>query len=157
MVCNARWIEATAGNFGFYRDGTRAAVSRVIEAIDQERVVLAEALEIPAVAYPELFHQLGFTPTVAPTVLEAIQNSELIHPIQSPPTLDHRYLHEDVAWGLVPWLHLAAVVGSPTPVISALVNLAGVMNDVDYTNAGLTLERMGLANKAAEEICAHVS
>jgi opine dehydrogenase len=157
MVCNAGWIEATAGNFGFYRDGTRAAVARVIETIDQERLALAEALAIPAVAFPELFHRLGFTPAVAPTVLEAIQSSELIHPIQAPPALDHRYLHEDIAWGLVPWLHLATVVGTPTPTISALVNLAGVMNGIDYTTSGLTLERMGLTNKSGKAIHAHVS
>ena len=157
MVCNAGWIDATAGDFGFYRDGTRVAVSRVIEAIDYERIALARALGVSADPFPELFHQLGFTATGAPSVLEAIQSSELIHPIQSPPTLDHRYLHEDVAWGLVPWLHLAEAVDSPSQVIGAVVNLAGVINGVDYVNVGLTLDGMGLANKSAAEILSHVS
>jgi opine dehydrogenase len=156
MVCNAGWIEATAGEFGFYRDGTRAAVARVIEGIDRERLALADCLGVPAAAFPELFHQLGFTPAPAASVLDAIQASELIHPIQSPPTLDHRYLHEDIAWGLVPWMHLAAAVGSPAPVITALTSLASVINGVDYTRTGLTLERMGLADQSRDEIRAHV-
>ena len=55
--------------------------------------------------FAELFHQLGFTTggqSYAGSAYHAIQCSELIHPIQSPATLDHRYLHEDVGWGLVP-------------------------------------------------------
>ena len=86
----------------------------------------------------------------------AIQHSELIRPIQSPPQLDHRYLHEDVGWGLVPWMHLAAAAGSPAPTITALTHLAGVINGIDYPREGLTLERMGLAGKTPAEIRAHV-
>ena len=86
----------------------------------------------------------------------AIQHSDLIQPIQSPPQLDHRYLHEDVGWGLVPWMHLAAAAGSPAPTISALTHLAGVINGIDYPREGLTLERMGLARKTPSEIRAHV-
>jgi opine dehydrogenase len=157
MVCNAGWIEATSGEFGFYRDGTRAAVARVIEAIDHERIALAHRLDVPAVAFPELFHRLGFTPSPGASALEAIQASELIHPIQSPPTLDHRYLHEDIAWGLVPWMHLATAVGSPAPVIAALTNVAGALNGIDYTQSGLTLEHMGLAGKNTDQIRAHVA
>jgi hypothetical protein len=85
------------------------------------------------------------------------RGSELIHPIQSPPTLDHRYLHEDVGWGLVPWMHLAVAAGSPAPTITALTRLAGVINGIDYSRQGLTLERMGLAGKTPAQIRAHVS
>ena len=84
------------------------------------------------------------------------ENAELIRPIQSPPKLDHRYLHEDVGWGLVPWMHLAAAAGSPAPTITALTHLAGVINGIDYPREGLTLERMGLAGKTPGQIRAHV-
>ena len=86
----------------------------------------------------------------------AFQCSELIRPIQSPPRLDHRYLHEDVGWGLVPWMHLAAAAGSPAPTITALTHLAGMINGIDYPREGLTLQRMGLAGKTPGEIRTHV-
>jgi opine dehydrogenase len=159
MVCNAGWIEATAGKFGFYAEGSGPAVTQVMEAIDHERLALARRLGVRAVPFAELFHQLGFTSgkrAHAGGVHYAIQHSELIHPIQSPPRLDHRYLHEDVGWGLVPWMHLAAAAGSPTPTITALTHLAGVINGIDYPREGLTLERMGLAGKTPSEIRAHV-
>jgi hypothetical protein len=34
MVCNAGWIEATAGKFGFYAEGSGRAVAQVMDAID---------------------------------------------------------------------------------------------------------------------------
>lgn len=159
MVCNAGWIEATSGAFGFYADGTRDAVSRVVETVDQERLALADALGVRASPFPALFHELGFTPghaAPAPTVSEAIERSELIHPIQSPPTLDHRYLHEDIGWGLVPWMHLGAAAGRRLGTIGALVELASVLNAVDYPRTGLTLEGMGLADRSVDEMRRYV-
>ena len=160
MVCNAGWIQATAGKFGFYAEGSGPAVARVMDAIDAERLALARALGARAVPFTELFGQLGFTPgeqVGAAGAYHAIRRSELIRPIQSPPQLDHRYLHEDVGWGLVPWMHLAAAAGSPAPTITALTHLAGVINGIDYPRQGLTLERMGLAGKTPAQIRAHVS
>ncbi len=159
MVCNAGWIEATAGDFGFYAAGNGRAVARVIDGIDRERLALARRLGVPAVPFTELFQQLGFTRGDQPRAsgaYDAIQHSELIRPIQSPPTLDHRYLHEDVGWGLVPWMHLAAAADSPAPTITSLVHLAGVINGVDYARDGLTLTAMGLAGKTRDGICAQV-
>src|SRR6516165_6973841 len=60
MVCNAGWIEATRGKFGFYAEGSGPAVARVMDAIDRERLELARALGVRAVPFAELFHQLGF-------------------------------------------------------------------------------------------------
>ncbi len=160
MVCNAGWIEATAGKFGFYAEGSGPAVARVMDAIDHERLALARALGVRAVPFTELFHQLGFTTgqgLPGGGAYHAIQHSDLIRPIQSPPQLDHRYLHEDVGWGLVPWMHLATAAASPAPTITALTHLAGAINGIDYPREGLTLQRMGLAGKTPDQIRAHVS
>ena len=88
MVCNAGWIEATAGKFGFYAEGSGPAVARVMDAIDRERLELARALGVRAVPFAELFHQLGFTTGQelhGSGAYHAIRRSELIRPIQSPP------------------------------------------------------------------------
>jgi opine dehydrogenase len=159
MVCNAGWIEATGGKFGFYAEGSGRAVAQVMDAIDHERLALAGRLGVRAAPFAELFHQLGFTTGKqghTGGAYHAIQHSDLIRPIQSPPRLDHRYLHEDVGWGLVPWMHLARAAGSPAPTITALTQLAGMINGIDYPRKGLTLERMGLAGKSPSEIRAHV-
>src|SRR5215831_15987548 len=61
MACNAGWIEATAGTFGFYAEGSGRAVAQVMDAIDRDRLALAGRLGVRAVPFPELFCQLGFT------------------------------------------------------------------------------------------------
>ena len=52
MVCNAGWIEATAGKFGFYAEGSGPAAARVMDAIDHERLALARALGVRASPLP---------------------------------------------------------------------------------------------------------
>jgi len=146
MICNAGWIEATDGDFGFYAQGTSPAVAGVMEAIDRERLALAQRLAVRADPFPELFAQLGLVDPVeaGPDAYSAVHASWLIHPIRAPAALDHRYLHEDVGWGLVPWMQLAEAVHCPTPTINSLINLASAINRLDYSRQGLTLGRMGL-------------
>ena len=157
MVCNAGWIEATGGDFGFYADASTTAVGSVMDAIDRERLAIAARYEVPALAFPALFRQLGFAEREAADAHGAVHESALIHPMRSPPVLDHRYLHEDVGWGLVPWAHLAAAAQVPTPTITALTHLAGVINGVDYSRTGATLQNLGLANLSVDEIRSLVS
>jgi hypothetical protein len=49
-------------------------------------------------------------------------------------------------------MHHGTTVETPTPVINVLTNLAGVINRIDYARTGLTLERMGLADRTADQI-----
>jgi opine dehydrogenase len=76
--------------------------------------------------------------------------------IRGPRSLDHRYLHEDVGWGLVPWSELGRALGVPTPVMDALITLGSALNDRDYRAEGLTLERLGLAGKRPEELAGYL-
>lgn len=155
MICGSAWIEATGGDFRFYADGTTPAVARVLDAVDGERLALAERLGIAAAPFADLFRLAGFTGTHH-TAFDAIRHSAPIQAIKAPPTLSHRYLDEDVGWGLVPWLHLARAAGTPAPNIAAVVRMASILNGVDYATTGLTLERMGLASLTPDEIRDHV-
>lgn len=148
ILCNAGWIEHTKGDYYFYYEGTTPAVARVIEAVDAERLALARAMGVPTNSFVEYFHAAGYTSERALTtgsVYEAMQDSEPNRWIKGPKSLDHRYIHEDVGWGLVPWMHLAGPLGVSVPTMEALTELASVMNEVDYRVKGLTLEQMGIA------------
>ncbi len=148
ILCNAGRVEHTGGDFYFYFEGTTPAVSRLIEAVDAERIALTGAAGVPTRSFVDFFAAAGYTTAEAAatgSVYRAMQASEANRWIKSPPSLDHRYVHEDVGWGLVPYAELAHVLGVPTPAMDALITLAAYMNGVDYRTRGLTLERMGLA------------
>jgi opine dehydrogenase len=155
MVCNASWIEASAGDFFVYREGSGPGTARVMEAVDDERLALAGRLGVATLSLVDALARAGYTTAAAAEsgrVYEALQAGEPISGVKAPPQLDHRYLHEDVGWGLVQWIHLASAARIPTPTMDALVELAGVLNGVDYRRDGLTLERMGLQGMGPDDI-----
>lgn len=156
MVCNAGWIEASGGNFEIYAAGTGPSVGRVIDAVDDERLSIARGYGVPPTTFAELAHAAGFSPLPHGNTYQVLQAAESIAAITAPPTLDHRYLHEDVAWGLVPWMGLAGGAGVRTATMAAITDMAGALNGVDYRSAGLTLARMGLAGRTPEQIVAYV-
>lgn len=158
-LCNAGWLEYTNGDYYFYYEGTTPSVGRVIDAVDRERLALAQALGVPTMSFVEYFQQIGFTTAEAArtgSAYQAMQHSEPNRWVKGPPSLDHRYVHEDVGWGLVPWIELAELFDIAVPTMRALTHLASVMNSIDYRTTGLTLERMGLSGYSAAKVLEYV-
>jgi len=123
--------------------------------VDAERIAVAKALGVPAVPFIEVFYQAGLTTEAARDsgdISRACKESEPNKTIRSPSSLDHRYVHEDVGYGLVPMAALGRLVGVATPTIDALIQLAGLAVGVDYARDGLTLEKLGLAGKSPSEL-----
>jgi opine dehydrogenase len=155
MLMNAGWIEFTGGRALFYRESITPAVARVIEAVDAERLALAERLGLTLPAFIDYFCAAGLTTEGARatrSVYRAMRESEANRTIRAPSSLDHRYVHEDVGFGLVPMTALAGLVGLPTPAMESLITLASVARGRDYRREGLTLERMGLAGLSPEAL-----
>jgi opine dehydrogenase len=154
-LLNAGWVESTGGDFYIYYEGTSPAVGRVIDAVDGERMALAKALSVPTKSFVEMFHAAGYTSAHAVeigTAYQALQESPPNRYVKSPASLDHRYVHEDVGYGLVPWVELGDLVGVGTPTMDSLVGLASVMNERDYTREGLTLKKLGLTDVSPEHL-----
>jgi opine dehydrogenase len=127
----------------------------VTAAVDAERMAVAQALGIPATSFIEVFYQAGLTTKAARDsgdISRACLESEPNKTIKSPSSLNHRYVHEDVGYGLVPLAALARLADVATPTIDALIQLAGLAVGIDYTRDGLTLERLGLAGKSPSEL-----
>jgi opine dehydrogenase len=159
IICNAGWVEHTKGAYLFYYEGTTPSVGRVIDTLDRERIAVAEAAGVPTKPFVQVFQEMGYTTEDAArvgTAHAALQESAPNRWIRGPKSLDHRYLHEDVGWGLVPWSELGRSLGVPTPVMDALITLGSTLNGRDYRAEGLTLERLGLAGKRPEELAGYL-
>jgi opine dehydrogenase len=59
-------------------------------------------------------------------------------------SLKHRYITEDLMYGLVPTSYLAEVAGLKTPVFNSIISVAGVAKEVDYWSEGVSLEKLSL-------------
>jgi opine dehydrogenase len=155
MMGNAGKIAAGGRDFYFYSEGITPAIANVIASVDRERIHVVEKLGLPARSFVEIFFQAGLTTERARSggsVYEAIHDSAPNRTIKAPKTMDHRYLHEDVGYGLVPIAEIGTWAGVETPVIDSLITAASEMNRIDYRREGLTLEKMGLAGVKAETL-----
>ena len=155
MIGNAGWIENSAGNFYFYRQGITPAIAELIKAVDDERLNIVEALGLPSLSFIEIFFRAGLTTKAgraSGSIFEAIQESAANHSIKAPVTLEHRYLKEDVGYGLVPMAGIARLVGVKTPIIDSLITIASRINQIDYNSEGLTIEKMGLMGITKETL-----
>ena len=155
MLMNAGWIEDTGGDFLFYREGITPAVGRVTADLDRERLAVAAALGVPSASFLENFYQAGLTTKDAADsgdISRACVESEPNKSIKSPPSLDHRYVHEDVGYGLVPFAAFGDLAGVETPTIDAIIHLCSQLMDIPYAETGLTLAKMGLGDVSAADL-----
>lgn len=154
MLGNAGRIEQ-GGEFCFYSEGITPAIARLISAVDRERLEIVKRLGLRPLSFVEIFYGAGLTSDQARasgSVYRAIHESEPNKTIKSPASLDHRYLKEDVGYGLVPMAEIGRLAGGETPVIDALITLASEINQIDYRAEGLTLEKMGLDQAKLENL-----
>ena len=159
MLLNAGWIEHSRGDFRFYADGATPSVARVMAEVDRERLEIMRALGVNPVPFVEVFYAYGATSERAResgSVYDAIRDSEPNRYIRAPETMSHRFLAEDIPHGLVPMEAFAQLAGMETPAISALIDLASLVNGVDYRREGLTLEKLGLAGMDTAAITEYV-
>src|SRR6266508_3583534 len=156
MILSAAWIEHTQGDFFFYADAATQSVARAMDAVDAERLSIARGWGLhDQPDLPTLLARHGFAPPEAArcgSSLEALLASPAPKRIRAPESLEHRYIYEDVPFGLVPLAELARVVGVDVPVIRGIINLASICNAVDYSKTGLTLAALGLEGCARDEI-----
>ena len=155
MLGNAGWIEKTGGDFLWYREGVTPAIGAWIDAVDGERMAIVSSLGLKPLRFVDIFYQAGLTTAAARdsgSAYQAIHESEPNMTIKSPPSLDHRYIREDIGYGLVPMAEIGTLMGVRAPVMDALITLASKALGTEFRAEGLTLEKMGLANVHAEHL-----
>ncbi len=147
-VLGAAWIESTRGDFTFYVQGMTPGVTRVMQALDDERLAVARAFGHALLPLGAEMQKYG---TVEPYVTDttdlvgAIASGEANKKIKAPDSLRHRYYLEDFGHGLVPFIALGEAAGVPTPVAKALLDLGSTLTGVDFRQSGRTAQKMGIA------------
>ena len=155
MVGNVGRLEATGNTYRFYAEGYTPSLITLLEALDAERLAVASAFgaKVPGIhawllqtyglggdTLRETFHRLTY---------------EATGPYQwtgTPPSLQHKYVIEDVPCGLVAMSSLGRAAGVATPVIDSLVTLTSAMLGRNFRAEGRNLENLGLGGKTVPEI-----
>ena len=153
-VGNAGLIDR-GGNYKFYAEGVTPMIGRLYEAINAERIAVADKLgaKVPDLAaWFELTYGVR-EKTLPETCRKLTFNSD--GPYQAtgtPKSFEHKYVSEDVPAGLIPMSAIGKAVDVPTPSIDAVIAIARIMAGSDFAANARTLDRLGLAGKNAEQI-----
>jgi opine dehydrogenase len=154
-ICNAGRIENTDGDFFHYFEGITPSVGHLIDYFDTERRAVAMALGVETKTFVDHFYKMGYTTDEARETglaYEAFHQSVPDRFIKAPKSLDHRFLDEDIPYGLVLLSELGSLAGIKTPSIDAMIHLAEVCTGKPYSIEGLTLERLGLKDKNVDDL-----
>ena len=149
-LTNAARIEG-AGEFLFYEDGVTDSVGRLIKAVDRERIAIGERLGITVLADPEIGIRQGYMQEN--NYGSAYRNAAGFLGIPAQSQLDHRYINEDVGYGLGFMSGLAKQIGVETPSIDAIIVITSILMNRDYAaEARRTPESLGIAGLSVEEL-----
>lgn len=151
MVLNAGRIESSE-DFDFYRDGFTPAVSRAVQAMDDERMAVAHSLDVDVPSLSQWAESTYGAHAVDLYQLVQTLHRDIYGPLLAPRTLRHRYLTEDVPCGAVPLSELGGQVGVPTPVTAACAELADALLGTSWIEDGRTMQRLDLSGLSVGDL-----
>ncbi len=119
------------------------AAARIAEAIDAERLALAQSFGLRVRSLSTHYHLSYHVPlgTIA-EMAAAIHARD--HAPHGPKTAAHRYVLEDIPYGLVFYEALARIAGVQVPVMSAAVTLASAAYGRDFRRDNALITSLGL-------------
>ncbi len=138
-------------DFLFYEEGVTPGVGRLMAAVDAERLAIADALGAPILSEPAVGVIQGYMEEE--NYDTAYSRAPGFLGIKAQTSLEHRYLTEDVGYGLILLTDLARVVGVATPHMDAVITLVSTVLGRDLRAASpRSLESLGLGSMTGPQL-----
>ena len=156
-LLNVGRIEAMGGDWSFHHEGMTPSVCRLTEAVDKERLAVVAAYGLPQKSLLEmLIEYYGHQGFGGKDLYEAVSTTPVHGAARAPSSVNHRYLTEDVPYGIVPISSFGRVAGVDVPLLEGLATVTGAVAGRDFWTEGRTVESLGLAGKSVSEILDYV-
>jgi len=139
-------------DFKLFHEGFSESVIRSVLSISREREQVCKTLE---------WKTLNLAPQTTANFLDwAFSGTEPREGVEELWLLKQpmediskaRYITEDVPYGMVTYSSLGNMIGVKTRTIDSIIQLASVINQVDYMTEGRTVERLGLSGLNVKQI-----
>jgi len=151
MLCNLSRAEKRQG--WIIWEYIIPGVARLLKLVDQERLGVVRPFGMTQVTVEDCFGQAQ--------VASGRDLDEVFRPVAErlkgpggPQEFQHRFITEDVPYGLVFFRSLGQVAGVKMPITEALIRLASSLCVRDITGEGHTVERLGLGALSDRDIVA---
>lgn len=129
------------------------AAARIGEALDAERQAIARGFGFEVRSIHEHTHLSYHVPTGSYAEMAAAIHAKYGGP-PGPVTLEHRYVLEDVPYGLVFYEVLARIVRVPTPNLSAAITLISTACGRDFRRDNPLLAELGIEGASRDALLA---
>jgi opine dehydrogenase len=151
IVMNAGPIEHFE-RWDIHKEGTQAAIRRVTDALDAERIAVREGLDYGSPHFPLAHHY-------------ATEGEQWMYGRGSHDRLtdsgdwrerivlsEHRYMREDLRLGLSFLVSVAELAGVSTPLAKAFLAIGGAICGEDFMECGRTLASLGLGDLDRDQL-----
>lgn len=154
VVMNVVNIE-NLGAYEYSAYDVTPAMGRVMEAVDQERMSVAQAFQVKPEPAKEILKR--FYGAQGNNIYEALRDCRAYKVMKAPKDTKDRYVSEDIPYGYVPLSELGQKAGVKTSTIDGMIALASAMNATDYRSTGRRLDRLGIAEMSVQDIVKYVN
>lgn len=134
VLMNIGWIENKQVDFKYYYDGISETIASYIEKMDMERCMTAKCAGAEVESTAEWMRRTYSV--TGDNLYECIRNNNAYREIDAPPSINTRYILEDVPNGLVPIEFLGKQLGVKTCNISTVIDLANSIFNSDFRKIG---------------------
>lgn len=131
-----------AQDFRFYGDGASPLLVKYIDSIDKERIEIAQTLGIKSKSVLEIIN--SFWVDKYDNLYDAIHFNESYESAKAPCSFEHRYITEDIPFGIVPLAKLARMLKLKTPYIDSIITTTSLLLDRDFMSEGPDLDKFHL-------------
>jgi opine dehydrogenase len=157
ILLNIGLTELSKEDWSFFFEGLSPGVCRAMEAIDEARLEILARLGLPQITTLEwllrFYAHQGFG---GDTLYEALSTTPVHGASKGPRTIEHRYITEDIPFGLVPMASIGQELGVETGAIDTMVDLACIVSGRDWWAEGWTADKLGLSGLAPDETLTYV-
>lgn len=142
-------IEKTHGEYVMYHEvysRDNIAVWHILEQLDKEKMDVLSALGCPRLTYPDAAKFRNTLDDSMDAKESFMRYAEMPTRAKGPVKVDSRYITEDVPEGLVMLEALGKQLSIPTPVCTALIEIANAALQRDFRAIGRSVEKLGEEN-----------
>jgi opine dehydrogenase len=151
-LCNLTRMEY-GEKWSNYR-GISGAVGRLIEVLDKERIALASSFGLSVRTVQQHLHDSFGLPLGPVADMAAEQENRRNGSPLGPATLEHRYVTEDVPFGIAPLVKFGKVAGIEMPLHEAGLTLINALYGRDFYAENNVLPHLHIDNVNSEELLA---
>lgn len=117
-------------DYSFYATAATRLTLAAVEKVDAERCAVARAVGVSPMRCVDIIN--SFWPNKYETLYDAVKNNDAYLSGKGPVTIQHRYIEEDIPFGIAPVALLGKLYGVETPNIDAMLSAYRWLLDVDF-------------------------